>query len=99
MTRANECTTMAEVREEIDRLDRAIVGLMAERCGYIAAAARIKQQRSTVRDDARIDDVLSKVRASAAAHAAPEAVIVPAYRALIEASIAYELEKFDGLKS
>ena len=53
---------MEEVREEIDRLDRAIVPLLVERVGYIEQAAHIKQARDAVRDEARIDDVLAKVQ-------------------------------------
>ncbi|MHA7872936.1 MAG: chorismate mutase, partial [Hyphococcus sp.] len=36
---------MAEVRAEIDRLDRVLVALLAERQRYIEAAGRIKGRR------------------------------------------------------
>jgi isochorismate pyruvate lyase len=49
---------MAEVRAEIDALDLAIVALLADRLHYIDEAARIKQSRDQVRDEARIADVL-----------------------------------------
>ena len=35
------CSTMAEVRQGVDALDRALVVLMAERQRYMDAAARI----------------------------------------------------------
>ena len=35
------CESMAEVREEIDALDRGIVGLLADRLHYIEEAARM----------------------------------------------------------
>ena len=57
-----ECRTMDEVREEIDRLDRQLVTLLAERSGYVGQAARIKTQENQIRDAARIDDVIAKVR-------------------------------------
>jgi isochorismate pyruvate lyase len=89
------CESMAEVREEIDALDRAIVELLADRLHYIEEAARIKRSRDQVRDEARIADVLKKVEAEARRIGANASVLVETYRTLIEASIAYELEQFD----
>ena len=93
------CETMAEVRAEIDALDRGIVALLADRLHYIEEAARIKQSRDQVRDEARIADVLAKVEAEARRLGANAGVLVATYRTLIEASIAYELETFDRLKA
>jgi isochorismate pyruvate lyase len=96
MPRADECQTMAEVRAEIDRLDRAIVALLAERTGFINAAARIKQERGAVRDEARKADVLAKVAAEAARLGMPASIAQACYEALVEASIAHEFERFDA---
>jgi isochorismate pyruvate lyase len=92
------CESMAEVREEIDALDRGIVGLLADRLHYIEEAARIKRSRDQVRDEARIADVLRKVEAEARRIGANAGVLVQTYRTLIEASIAYELEQFDRIR-
>lgn len=89
---------MAQVRAEIDALDREIVALLADRLHYIDEAARLKQRRDQVRDDARIADVLMKVEAEAQRLGADPKAIAAAYRALIEASIAHEFEAFDRLK-
>jgi isochorismate pyruvate lyase len=86
---------MAEVRAEIDALDRQIVALLADRLHYIDEAARLKQSRDQVRDEARIADVLQKVEAEARKLGADPAVVAQAYRALVEASIGHELETFD----
>ena len=86
---------MAEVRAEIDALDRAIVALLADRLHYIDEAARIKVSRDQVRDDARIADVLGRVTAEAHRLGADGNVVAAAYRSLIEASILHELEAFD----
>jgi isochorismate pyruvate lyase len=96
------CADMTEVRAEIDTLDRQIVALLADRLHYIEEAARIKKSRDQVRDEARIADVLRKVGAEArklevqTIHGDPT-VILKTYRALIEASIKYELRIFDAL--
>jgi isochorismate pyruvate lyase len=71
---------MAEVRAEIDALDRAIVALLADRLHYIDEAARIKQSRDEVRDEARVADVLAKVRSEARRLGADPEVIASAYR-------------------
>ena len=91
------CKSMKEVREEIDRLDRAIVPLLVERVGYIEQAAHIKQTRDAVRDEARIDDVLAKTRASAEAAGGHTDMVETIYRTLVEWSIAHEFDVFDAL--
>ena len=90
------CADMAEVRAEIDALDRQIVALLADRLHYIDEAARIKPRRDQVRDEARIADVLAKVGAEAQRLGTDADVVKAAYRALIEASIAHELARFDA---
>jgi isochorismate pyruvate lyase len=89
------CADMAEVRAEIDALDREIVALLADRLHYIDEAARIKKGREQVRDEARIADVLGKVKAVAQHLDIDTKVVATTYRSLIEACIAHELEAFD----
>ncbi len=90
------CADMQEVRAEIDAIDRRMVALIAERLHYIDEAARIKADRDTVRDDARVADVLAKVRAEALRLGCDPEVVAAAYRALVEASIAHEFTAFDA---
>ena len=89
------CTTMTEVRQGVDALDRALVTLLAERQGYMDAAARIKPNRGAVRDEARIEDVVAKVKAAARAAGLSEAIAEPVWRLLIERCIAHEFEVWD----
>jgi isochorismate pyruvate lyase len=95
--RPADCQTMAEVRIGVDALDRQLVALLTERQGYMDAAARIKQDRGTVRDEARIEDVVAKVKAAARAAGLSEAIAEPVWRTLIERCIAYEFEVWDRL--
>lgn len=90
-----DCQDMAEVRAGVDALDRALVALIAERARYMVAAARIKPGREAVRDEWRINDVLSKVRAEAEAKGLPVEIAEPVWRELIERSIAYEFDVYD----
>lgn len=93
-----ECETMADVRYEVDRLDRALVKLIAERQSYMDAAARIKGDRNTVRDPARIEDVVSKVLAEAKKHGLSPAIAEPVWRTMIEQCIQHEFEVWDELR-
>lgn len=93
------CMTMAEVRDGVDALDREIVGLLAERFRYMDAAARIKPAREAVRDEPRKAEVLRNISAHAREEGAPEAAIAELYDRLVEASIAYEFDRFDDLRT
>ncbi len=86
---------MDEVRDGVDRLDRALVALIKERARYMEAAARIKPNRGVVRDGDRIEDVVSKVLASAREVGLSEEIAEPVWRELIERSIAYEFKVWD----
>jgi isochorismate pyruvate lyase len=94
-----DCTTMTEVRQGVDALDRALVTLLAERQRYMDAAARIKQDRAAVRDNARVEDVVAKVKAAAREAGLSEAIAEPVWRTLVDRCIAYELGVWDRLRS
>ncbi|WP_136161496.1 chorismate mutase [Sphingomonas flavalba] len=90
-----DCATMLEVRAGVDAVDRALMRLIATRFGYMDAAARIKPERSAVRDEPRKAQVIANARRSAAAAGVPEDVAAGLWDWLVEASIAYEFEVFD----
>src|SRR3954454_9364450 len=94
-----ECATMREVRFGVDRLDERIVALIGERFRYMDAAARIKPDRGAVRDEGRKARVLENVVRAAEREGAPPAAVAEVYERLIEASIAYEFDRFDGLRA
>lgn len=83
---------MAEVREEIDRLDRILVKLIAERVGYIEAAGRIKPRADEVRLEWRIEDVVAKVLAEAEKQGLSKRIAEPVWRELIDRCIEHEHE-------
>ena len=89
------CDSLADVRANIDRLDRAIVALLAERAGYVTQAAGFKQTRGAVVDVPRIEEIVTKVRALAAQHATDPDLVERIYRAMIDAFIAYESGVWD----
>ncbi|MDB5420084.1 MAG: Chorismate mutase, type [Brevundimonas sp.] len=95
----SECTTMIEVRQGVDALDRALVALLAERQRYMDAAARIKPDRDAVHDDARIEDVVAKVLVAAEQHHLSPDIAEPVWRTLIDRSIAHEFAVYDRTRS
>ena len=90
-----DCATMAEVRQGVDALDRALVILLAERQRYMDAAARIKPDRDAVHDQARIDDVVAKVLAAAGPAGLSADIAEPVWRTLIDRCIAHEFGVYD----
>lgn len=94
-----DCTTMTEVRAGVDDIDRQVVILLKRRFDYMDAAARIKPDRSAVRDEWRKADVLTKVDAAAAELSVDRDLMARLYEDLIETSIAHELRVFDRTRS
>jgi isochorismate pyruvate lyase len=93
-----QCTNMADVRASVDAVDKELVLLLSKRFSYMDAAARIKNERSAVRDDLRKADVLAKISTLAQASGVPVSVAVDIWEVLVEGSIAYELEQWDRLR-
>ena len=93
-----ECSTMAQVREGVDEVDRHLVALLQRRFGYMDAAARIKPDREAVRDQWRKDDVHSKVAAEAERLGLPKDRLRAVWEELMEQSIAYEFDRYDATR-
>lgn len=91
------CANLAEVRENIDRLDRDIVALLAERGRYVKDAARFKRDAFQVSAPQRQQEVIDKVKALAEEKGAYPEVVEAAYRALIAGFIAREQQDHLGM--
>jgi isochorismate pyruvate lyase len=89
------CGDMTQLRAEIDRLDRQLVEVLAERSGYVARAAELKKERTAIVDEARIEEIIGRVRGYAVSHDADPELIEAIYRAMIAAFIAFEEKAFD----
>ena len=75
------CQSLAEVRTNIDRIDRELVRLMAERGQYVHEAARFKKDPATVEDPKRAEAVVQKAKGLAAQHGLDPSIAEAAYRA------------------
>lgn len=98
MQRAPEdCMTMAELRAEIDRLDKELVDLLARRATYIDRAAEIKETIGLpARIEARVEEVVANVLTHVAKTDLPADLIESFWRGLIEWSIAREDRKLSA---
>ena len=97
--RAKHCASMQEVRQHIDALDDILVPLLVERGAYMTQAARIKANASDVRDEARIEAIVQRVRVAALEQGGHPDVLERIYRDMMEAYIAFEAQEFERLRS
>ncbi|WP_370738570.1 chorismate mutase [Pseudoruegeria aquimaris] len=94
MRAAQDCNSMAELRESIDALDERIVALLAQRKGYIDRAIELKPAEGLpARIPARVDAVLENVRRAAAEHDLDPDLVAALWTQLIDWSIAREAQK------
>jgi len=95
----DDCQSMEDVRIGVDTVDMELVALLARRFDYMRAAARIKPERTQVRDEVRKATVIANARKQAETLGLPEEMIADLWDRLVEGSIAYELERWDALRS
>lgn len=86
------CKSLGEIRQHIDRIDREIVNLLAERGALVNQAASFKKHPDDVRAPARVEEVIAKVRGIAADTGASPEVVEHVYRSMIAAFIEQELK-------
>lgn len=90
--------TMSDVREQVDRIDAELIALMTQRFACMDAAARIKQDRTAVRDEGRKAQVLDNVKRLASSAGVPVPTVAAMWEMLIETSISYEFQKWDQMR-
>ncbi|MBX3726805.1 MAG: chorismate mutase [Xanthomonadales bacterium] len=91
------CSSLEQVRSHIDRIDRQLVGLLAERGAYVKQAAAFKTTTADVRAPQRVEQVVARAVAQAHELGADPKVTEMVYRAMIAAFIASELAEHAAL--
>ena len=94
-----KCTTLAEAREEIDKVDEEIVKLIAKRNNYIKQIAHFKTSVDEIKAEDRIDDVISRVREQAISLDLSPNLINELYVKMIDAMVESEVAEFNNAKS
>jgi isochorismate pyruvate lyase len=92
------CTSMQDVRRNVDALDDVLVPLLVTRMGYMQQAARIKADVAQVRAADRIEAIGRRVRERTAAEGGQPDMMEAVYRHLMEECIAYEHREFARLR-
>ena len=96
MKKAADCKTMDEVRAEIDRVDQALVDLLAERWTYVDRAWFFKRSPEEASVPWRNRDVIQKVKARANVAGMPPEMAEALWRMIIGWGIQYEEERLRG---
>ena len=99
MKRPEDCTTKQDIRSEIDRLDRELIKLLAERFSYVHRMAELKQDPDEAYVQDRIDDVLDKVAARAGEAGLDPALARDMWSTLMDWNIEYERKTIAARKS
>ena len=87
------CRDMTEIRAEIDRIDEALVDLIAERFGYVERAWQLKKGPSEAYVPWRIQQVIDRVKARAKVKGLPPELLEALWRQMIGWFVQYEEEK------
>lgn len=90
--------SIEEVRAHIDQLDHQIVVLLAKRGEAVREAAHFKKTPTDVKAEARVEDVIRKVRTLAIQLGANVEVTEKIYRTLIGAFIEAEMREHARLQ-
>jgi isochorismate pyruvate lyase len=93
------CETLDEIREGMDAIDHKIIDLIAERVGYVRAAAKFKTSVTAVAAPERVQAVLNTRRQWAEDAGLSGPVIEALYRDLVAYCISEEKRHWETLHS
>ncbi|SME97687.1 chorismate mutase [Pseudogulbenkiania subflava] len=91
-----QCQSLDEVREQIDRIDQALVALIAERGLYVEQAAAFKNSTAEVEGGKRVDQVIRRVTRLAGELGADPELTAAVYRTMIGHFVASEMKLYQG---
>lgn len=88
------CSSLEEVRSNIDRIDNEIIRLIAERTDYVKQASSFKKNEEGVKAPNRVEAVIAKVRDKASEYGANPDMAERLYREMISSFISMEMNEF-----
>ena len=88
------CKDLKEVRANIDRIDREIVRLIAERSQFVEQAAIFKNDEDVIREPNRIKAVILNVRGHATEFGVDPYIVESVYRTMVDEFIDFELKEY-----
>ena len=87
-----KCNSLAEVRQQIDQIDRALIELIAARQAYVDQAVVFKSSRAEAPAPQRVEQVIEQVRQHAVTYSADADLVEKLYRQMIQHFIERELQ-------
>ena len=93
MKKAADCNNMSDVRAEIDRVDQALVDLLAERWTYVDRAWVFKRSPEEASVPWRNKEVIERVKERASSAGMPSEMAEALWRMIIGWGIQYEEER------
>jgi isochorismate pyruvate lyase len=92
------CSDIASIRFEMDRINNEILELLAERTAYVKRAGDLKSRTSKIADDRqRVADQEEKIINRSRELGLPVEISVPAFKVVMETSIKFQQEYIDQM--
>lgn len=92
MKSPEDCSTLQDIRFEIDRIDQQIITMLSQRFAYVKAASRFKTSETDVQAPERFEAMLQQRRAWAKEAGLNPDAIEKLYRDLVNHFIEEELK-------
>lgn len=89
-----DCSSLDEIRKNIDAIDMEIVSLLVRRGKYVQQAVKFKSNYSNIEDKKRVEEIIDKVTSYSRELNFDPTVIEKIYSFLIEVYIQFEKKKF-----
>jgi isochorismate pyruvate lyase len=99
MPEPSECRSLSEIREEVDRIDHALLELLGRRWQYGRAAVRFKTSEAEIQAPTYLPVFLERRQAWGAAVDLPPEYVETLFRTISEASIAEQLRSWRNARS
>ena len=94
MKTSEQCSSIQDIRLEIDQIDREIISLIGRRYEYVKAAAKFKTSEENVKASGRVASMLQKRRVWAEEVGLNPDVIEGLYTDLVNYFIEEEMNKW-----
>ena len=94
-----KCSSLEEIRSQIDKVDDRIVELIAERNTYVKQLAYFKNSVEEIKSDDRIDDVINRVRAKAIELGLSPNLVNDLFLRMINVMVDSEVAEFKNAKN
>jgi isochorismate pyruvate lyase len=89
-----KCSSLLEVRQEIDKIDSQLVELISERSHFVRQAASFKNSIEEVKADDRMDFIIQKVRHKAIELGVSPNMISELFTIMINDMVELEIAEF-----